>query len=150
MQYLQSLAVILIIVNADSFEDVPISIPDELSRDFFMKAGIELEKQDFPDFALRAFRTAQLLLYEDSDLEYPAYTEIKYYIRKWIRHTKARRVGAFKSISAEIELGAGIKQQINWTAGHDLRQVDTPDCTRLLQYSPARHTGPAHAAADCA
>ncbi len=119
------LAVILIIVYADSFEDVEISIPDKLSREFFMRAGIELEKQDFPDFALRAFRTAHLLLNEDDELEYAAYIEFKQYIRKWIRHTKARRVGAFKSISAEIELGSGIKPlRINWTTGHDLRQVE--------------------------
>ncbi len=118
------LAVILLLVGAESLENVEISIPDELSRNFFIGAGIELEKHDFPDFALRAFKTAQLLLNEEVNLQDYTYMDINHHIRKWIRHTKARRVGAFKSVSALIELGAGNQPlRINWITGHDLRQV---------------------------
>ncbi len=115
-------------VCANSFVELQlkISIPDDLSQEFFVRAGSELERQDFPDLALRAFRTATLLLNEEeSAMEYSLFLDRKQHIRDLIHYTKARRVGAFRTLFATIELGPGTEPvNISWVSGENIRPVD--------------------------
>ena len=126
--HMRCLVVTLISICVNSFEDLQIkfSIPDELNREFFVRAGSELEKQDFPDLALRAFRTATLLLNEEeSAMEHSLFLDSKQHIRDMIHYTKARRVGAFRALSATIELGPGTEPvTISWVSGENMRPVD--------------------------
>ena len=90
--------------------------------EFFLNAGVELERNDFPDLALRSLRTSLLLLGENATIDPKESSRVEHEIKEWVQQTKARRLGAFKAISGMIKIGSQA-QLIEWKVGYDIRQV---------------------------
>jgi hypothetical protein len=102
--------------------DVRLSTPSVYNWEFFLHAGIELERNDFPDLALRSFGTSLLLLGENKTISSIETAKLKHLIKEWVQQTKARRLGAFKAVAAKIKIG-NESTIVEWKVGYDIRQV---------------------------
>ena len=118
--------------------DIRIDLPARLNWEFFSSAGIELEKHDFPDMALRCFRTSLLLVIDEKNINATEKENVRKYINDWVQQTKARRLGAFKTVTAMIQIGPEA-QPFTWKIGYDLRQVTSDNrLTRICAAERSR------------
>ena len=118
--------------------DIRIDLPARLNWEFFSSAGIELEKHDFPDMALRCFRTSLFLVIDEKNINATEKENVRKYINDWVQQTKARRLGAFKTVTAMIQIGPEA-QPFTWKIGYDLRQVTSDNrLTRICAAERSR------------